>query len=61
MTQIQIDANNWIDSIVKERGLKQAKQMLTYNVNHNPHFNHCYKWVSFAWERIDRLTPIVIC
>jgi len=50
-------AQNWIDLIVKERGVKQARQLLAYNVTKNQHFNQSNQWITAAWQRLNEMQP----
>ena len=57
MTQTQIDATNWINNVVKERGIKATRQLLYYNVTKNQYFNQSIHWITQAWARLNELDP----
>ena len=52
-----ISAYKWIDMVVKERGIKQAEQLLKYNLKSNQYFKASNYWVTAAWNRLNELNP----
>jgi hypothetical protein len=55
--QTEISAKNWIDKVVKERGVKECRNLLTYNVTKNQYFRESNNWITAAWERLNQLNP----
>ena len=55
--QTVIEAKNWIDKVVKERGIKETRNLLHYNVTRNQYFKQSNIWITAAWERLNELTP----
>ena len=47
-----ISAKVWIDKIISERGIKQTRQLLTYNLTKNSYFKESNLWIESAWQRI---------
>lgn len=56
--QTKINAINWINKLVKERGIKQTRQLMTYNVSKNPYFRESNHWITMAWHRINELETV---
>jgi hypothetical protein len=50
-----IAATNWIDKIIKERGIEQARQLMTYNVSKNPYFRESNYYITIVWQRINEI------
>jgi hypothetical protein len=53
--QTKISAINWVDTLVKERGIEQARQIMTYNVTKNAHFRESNHWITMVWHRINQI------
>jgi hypothetical protein len=57
MTQLEITARTWIEKVVAERGIKETKNLLHYNVTKNPYFRESNHWITAAWNRLNELNP----
>jgi hypothetical protein len=55
--QTEITAKNWVDKVVKERGIKEAINLLTYNLTRNQYFRESNNWVTCAWNILNELNP----
>lgn len=53
--QTKISATKWIDSLIQERGIKQARQIMTYNVTKNPYFRESNYYITIVWQRISEI------
>jgi hypothetical protein len=57
MTQTELTAINWIDSIIAERGIKEATQLMVYNVTKNRYFRMSNIEIETIWSRINEINP----
>ena len=55
INQTEITATNWIDRVIKERGIKQARQIMTYNITKNPFFHESICYINAVWKRINEI------
>ena len=59
MTQTEISARKWVDSLVSEYGLKKAIELMRYNMSgKNEYFTRVSNdFVTYAWQRFNELNP----
>lgn len=55
--QTKLNAKKWVDKVVKERGIKEAINLLNYNVTRNQYFRESNFWITEAWKRLNELNP----
>lgn len=51
----KIAAYLWVDKLYEEKGIDEARAIMTYNVTKNRHFNESAHWVTMAWHRIHQI------
>ena len=56
-TETEKQAINWIDKVVKERGIKETINLLRYNIMCNQYFRESNNWITAAWNRLNELNP----
>jgi hypothetical protein len=54
MTQTQISATNWAKNLIAERGVKEARKIMLYNVTKSPYFRESNEWITAVWQEINK-------
>lgn len=55
MEQTQITAENWAKQVIKEKGIKEARNIMYYNVTKNQFYRESNTHINYVWSYIKKI------